>query len=243
MRRRRPRKKGVLFISHSSKDKKLVKCLVDLLCHALGLPMQQIVCSSVEGCKLASGVRIPDALQKKARRTGVFLALLSPRSMESDWVLFELGARWGSGKIRALRIPGVRRKSLGRPYKDLNAADATKAAAVHRLVHEINKDLQLPYPVKPWAYEAELRKFLALADQYDAKGVLSRAALQNSRRKLAGEVFAIEILQRPVEMRRDANGLEITVDRRDVHEMAISNAGKTLKVTELIQREQRGCGP
>ncbi|MGH9419231.1 MAG: hypothetical protein ACRD3J_04595, partial [Thermoanaerobaculia bacterium] len=47
----------VLFISHSSLDKELVKSLVDvLLCSALSA--QQIVCSSVEGCTLPSGVPI-----------------------------------------------------------------------------------------------------------------------------------------------------------------------------------------
>ncbi len=237
----------MLFISHSSLDKELVQRLVDVFCTAMALPAQCIICSSVDGCTLGTGERIDVSVERAVRESRAFLAILSPNSAASNWVLFELGARWGYEPVRFLRVPGHPEDSLPRPYDIRLAADATNRGRIHQLVRELNEDLGLPYPVQPDAYATKLEEFLAAARQYEAieeatrkRGIVSRRAFSQSP-KLPGEVFAIEFLEREVEIEYKPTVVEIRIDRRDVREMAISNPAKTAKVKELITdaNEQR----
>lgn len=87
-----------VFISHSSEDAGLAAQVVDLLRSALNLQAARVRCTSVDGYRLAAGADSDEQLRNEALDAIVFIGILSPLSMASAYVLFELGARWGAKK-------------------------------------------------------------------------------------------------------------------------------------------------
>lgn len=83
----------LVLISHSSKDAPLAEALINLLRSGLGLLASQIRCSSVDGYRLPAGVNTGDKLRNEIKSAKVLIGLLTPNSLTSTYVLFELGAR------------------------------------------------------------------------------------------------------------------------------------------------------
>ena len=88
-----------IFISHSSQDARLAERLVKLLRLAFSLSDAEIRCTSVDGYRLAAGADTNDQLRREVRESRLFLALITPSSVRSSYVLFELGARWGIDRL------------------------------------------------------------------------------------------------------------------------------------------------
>jgi class 3 adenylate cyclase len=70
-------------------------------------------------------------------------------------------------------------------------------------------------------------------------GWVSREHVRNAKSRLPDEVFAVELLRRPITLLRDAKGLTVTVNRGDVEDMLISNAGKRAAVAHYIGSRER----
>jgi hypothetical protein len=69
-RRRRTRAAAPLvFISHSSADRRLARALVELLRSALNLPADRVVCTSVDGYRLPAGADTDEARRAGGLRT------------------------------------------------------------------------------------------------------------------------------------------------------------------------------
>jgi hypothetical protein len=98
----------LIFVSHSSKDKALAETLTDLLKSALGLLSDQIRCSSVDGHRLPVGVDTQNKLREEVHAAKVVIGLVTPSSLASSYVMFELGARWGAGLFLAPLLAGVK---------------------------------------------------------------------------------------------------------------------------------------
>jgi TIR domain-containing protein len=71
-----------------------------------------------------------------------------------------------------------------------------------------------------------LRRRMKSVGAVSPSGFVSREEIRASRKKLPGEVFAIELLEDPIELERDSGGITITVDRRNVTHCVIDNEGK-----------------
>src|SRR5262245_39952333 len=109
-----------IFISHSSQDIELAKLLVGLLRAALNVPAKQIRCTSVDGYRLRGGADIDERLRCEILGATVLIGLLSPASADSQYVLFELGARWGAGRpLIPLIAPGFKPDSMRGPITGL----------------------------------------------------------------------------------------------------------------------------
>ena len=81
-----------VFISHSSNDVQLAKPLIDLLRSALRLRASEIRCTSVPGYKLPGGAETDEQIREELLDAPVFIGLVTEASLESKYVLFELGA-------------------------------------------------------------------------------------------------------------------------------------------------------
>jgi len=111
-----------IFISHSHVDVEIAKKLITLLKTALLIPSTKIRATSVDGYRFPPGTPIPDRLRSEIHQAKVLIAILTPNSMESIWVLFELGARWGADKqIVPLAAKGIDVGKLEGPLSVLSA--------------------------------------------------------------------------------------------------------------------------
>ncbi len=149
-----------VFISHSSHDRELAGLLLDLLRSAINLPDESVRCTSVEGHKLAGGQETDRRLREEIRSCEAFIGLISEASIESAYVLFELGARWGTEKhLLPLLAPGANPSLLRGPLAGINALRFSSAADLHQMIQEIGNLLALP-PAGPAVYQRRIDEIL-----------------------------------------------------------------------------------
>lgn len=148
-----------LFISHSSGDAKVAEALIEFLRSALDIPASQVRCTSVDGYRLPGGADTKQQLRQEVSDAESFIALVSPDSLKSSFMMFELGARWGAVKhLIPLTIRGMRAGSLPSPLNDLNALDAANEAQLHQLVRDLGKVIGRE-PTGPAVYQRSLDRF------------------------------------------------------------------------------------
>lgn len=90
------------IISHSSKDKNLSDLTSELLAKAFNLPSGHIRCTSVTRNSLEAGSNFNEELKKEFLEAELILALLTPGTLASNYVLMELGLCWGASKTPIL---------------------------------------------------------------------------------------------------------------------------------------------
>jgi len=134
----------LVFISHSSKDDELALALVELLKAGLGLLAHQIRCSSVDGYRLPAGVNTESKLRDEVKASRVVIGLITPSSLSSAFVMFELGARWGAERFLVPLLAGVRPSELSGPLALLNALSSSNESQLHQLLGDISEQLGLP---------------------------------------------------------------------------------------------------
>jgi len=154
-----------VFISHSSHDRKLAEALIDLLRAALGLAREAIRCTSVSGYQLPGGANVDANIRRETVSARVFIALVTPASLRSTYVLFELGARWSMDLENSVLIPlvaGINARDIPAPLSALNLVDASKQAALHDFVEQVGKVLDATLN-KPTDYVGKLGTVTDLA--------------------------------------------------------------------------------
>ena len=127
-----------VFISHSSKDSKIVGALTHLLRDSLNIPADNIRCTSVEGYGLSAGARTDEQLRGEVVSSRSFIALITDTSSKSSYVLLEIGARWGTGRnLIPLLAAGASPDILGDPLKGYHSLSADKKADIYVLVDDL----------------------------------------------------------------------------------------------------------
>jgi hypothetical protein len=139
----KPTTEKLIFFSHSSKDADLAEALVELIAAALHLRLADFRCTSVEGAKLRGGDLTESVLRYEIIETPVFVSLITPNALESHYVLFELGARWGVSKHHIpVLAKGSQVEVIKEPLKAINALTLTKEADVFQLVDDVAHQLK-----------------------------------------------------------------------------------------------------
>ncbi len=84
-----------IFISHSSKDTKIVNLFCDLILNnALGIDINQLRCTSIEGTKPKSGSDFKTWIKNNLKEATFILQFISKNYKESEVCLNEMGAAW-----------------------------------------------------------------------------------------------------------------------------------------------------
>lgn len=126
-----------LFISHSAADADVAKALITLFEKALKISARNIRCTSVDGYRLPVGVDTNEALRTEVFGAKLFIALLTPNSLSSHYVLFELGARWGARRpLFPVLAGGSTPENLRSPLNGLNALSASKPDHLRQLLED-----------------------------------------------------------------------------------------------------------
>lgn len=136
-----------IFISHSSQDEKLAKELAEFL--NIVFKTEKIRCTSVTGYKLEPGATVEETLRKEIHESKVFIGLITPASLSSHYVLFELGARWGAQlDLIPVLASGADSSDLREPLKNRNPVRCDMRAEIRDLVAKIAALLGIePYHV------------------------------------------------------------------------------------------------
>ncbi len=133
-----------IFISHSSNDEDIAQNLVDILTTSLRLDHNKIRCTSVDGYKLEGGANTNERLKIEIFSSKVLIGIITKHSLSSHYVLFELGARWGSRKpFRPVVIDKSDYGLLQEPLKNINVLNLSNPAEIHQLINEISGILKL----------------------------------------------------------------------------------------------------
>jgi hypothetical protein len=172
-----------LFVSHSSADADLAKRLAELACFALNLPAEAVRCTSVDGYRLPGGADTDEQLRLEVREAEAFVGIVSGASLESLYVLFELGARWGAERqLLPVIAPGTPAKAIGGPLAGLNALQAESKSQMLQLVEDLGRQLNIR-PQSAAAYTGLVDAVIATRpsgppDVHEAPRVPSARALE-----------------------------------------------------------------
>jgi DNA-binding MarR family transcriptional regulator len=216
-----------LFISHSSKDVAYVEQLIQLLRSALNLPPQSIRCTSVDGYRLRGGADTKTQLRIEIHEAQAFVGLISPHSLASAFVMFELGARWGARKhLIPLLAPGMDPGVLSGPIADLNALKGGEPAELHQLVTDLADELGIT-PSPPAAYQVHvdaLARFprVDVTDTADAAPGVATAMAEESADTRVSQLTAEarQILQEAV---KDPNPTILRVRTMEGTQIQVNN--------------------
>jgi hypothetical protein len=152
-----------IFVSHSSGDAPAAQALVEFLRAALNISAKEIRCTSVDGYRLPAGADSNEQLRAEVFECDAFIALLSPSSMKSLYVMFELGARWGAKRYMApIRIGGTTGSDLKAPLSAIHAINGSSEGDLHQFVADLGERLEIQ-PEKPAAYLKSLQSFAKFA--------------------------------------------------------------------------------
>ncbi len=205
-----------VFISHSGIDSDLAEALVDLLRAAINIPHERIRCTSVDGYRLAAGALTDERLKQEVRSAICFIALLTPASLKSAYVLFELGARWGAElPFLPLLARGITGHSLSSPLSGLNALSCSSASQIHQFLTDSAAVLQLPAN-NPATYEKYLRRLMQLSEVAVSGNQGPSASSQREMQETVALSQAAEELLQLINGESDPKSKGIVVIRQEI---------------------------
>jgi hypothetical protein len=159
-----------IFVSHSGADREIAEALAELLRAAFALPPEEIRCTSTVAYSLPYGADTPELLRTELKSAPVVIGIITRTSVESAWVLFELGARWGHSKyLVPLLARGADASLLPPPIKDANALNCSSEMII-KLVEEVAEQLGHPLP-RTTAYGRQLRELVRLSGKIDVSAL------------------------------------------------------------------------
>lgn len=133
----------LIFISHSHENTDIAQALINLVLLAFNITRAQIRCTSVDGFRLHVGANV-DRLKIEIYEARVFIGLITPESIRSVYVLFELGARWGARRqIMPVLAGGADADLLGGPLGNINSLSCSEPDQVRQLIEDIAETLKL----------------------------------------------------------------------------------------------------
>ena len=133
-----------IFISHSSQDAELAGKLAKLFQLSFSLPPNEIRCTSVDGYRLPVGTDTDQRLRREVKESKLFLAVITPTSIRSSYVLFELGGRWCTElPMFPVLGRGATSSSLEGPLGGINALNLQRRTGVLQLLEDMAKALGL----------------------------------------------------------------------------------------------------
>jgi hypothetical protein len=147
-----------LFISHAHRDQDLASRLVDVITNTFVVPHGELRCTSVPGYQLDLGTSAPDVLREELGSAACVVAILTPNSIGTDWVLFELGAAWANARTTIpLLAGGLEDKDIPGPLRGAAGGQLKTPVTLDRLLAQLERELA-------WARGKDLE---ARQKQYD----------------------------------------------------------------------------
>lgn len=116
-----------IFISHAVVDGKLAELLVNFLKEAIGVPSDDIFCSSLPDHGIPFGEDFNAYIRSKIEAPKLVLLLMTPAYLESTFCMMELGAAWSRGhNALPIVVPPVKFEMVTKTLGLKQAWDITK---------------------------------------------------------------------------------------------------------------------
>lgn len=134
--------KPVIFISHSSKDKQLALILQEQIANVLGLDKGNVFLST-DPYAIAASSEWFEEIKRSLDNADAFIVLVTPSSMESMWVGYEIGYFWHKENGRFIYSLIMNNTKLAGPIERLQGKsldDETQFKAFFNSLYEQFKE-------------------------------------------------------------------------------------------------------
>ena len=152
-----------IFISHSHSDSEIAKKLADLMAKAFVIPNNRIRCTSAAGYKFRGGTRTLETIRNEVQTSKLLLVLITDYSVKSDYVVFEMGARWG---IDLPLIPLFYNEKgsalLPKPLSNIIGLTVSNSSDMHQLIDDISEVINISQQ-PPTVYNQNIEEIVDLA--------------------------------------------------------------------------------
>lgn len=133
-----------VFVSHPSGDKALAGRFVRAIEEGMEINPCEIRCTSLTEYAPKLGLRVSTKLREEIENADVVVGLVTPKALKSSYVLFELGAAWGKGKLTfPLLAKGVHLNRLPELMKELNVENLSSTEGVERVIKDLAEALKV----------------------------------------------------------------------------------------------------
>jgi hypothetical protein len=200
-----------IFISYSHQDKEYIPRLERLL-HDEGFDY------FVDSKKIEPGDDLSGEIEKQLSETTHLIIFISDSSLKSNWVTFELGIAKGKG-IHILPI--ILRENL--------KTELPSFLSAYFNIEFTDREIELPKEVK-----GKIIDFLI------SDGIIPRKLLDHSKKRLKGEVIAVELLTQNIVLEKNKfKEIEVVINRNDVKYALISTTGKNNLSREFVKNREK----
>lgn len=152
-----------IFISHSSKDTKIVESFItSILRLGCGLQLNDILCTSIESTGIKTGKDIRTYLQRQLRSCDYVFFMISDNYLGSSICLNEMGGAWALGKdIKPFLFPHSSFSEMGWLYEISKGAKLNNEEALDELRDELLERYKLIERPKTSDWTAQKRAFIS----------------------------------------------------------------------------------
>lgn len=146
-----------IFISHSSKDKQLVKDFVNhILCLGIGTNPDEIFCTSIEDMTMRNGEDIRKHIHDNIRSAEYSFLLISDNYKSSEVCINEMGAVWAyDANVKLYLLPNTNFDKIGWLCDTRKAEKLTDSIALDSLYKEMIEHFSLHDNFIHWSQQRE----------------------------------------------------------------------------------------
>ncbi|MBA7472084.1 hypothetical protein ES707_07404 [subsurface metagenome] len=133
--------KPIVFISHSSKDERMVRKLKELLTKKVGNTLDIFVSS--DGQSIPFGRNWVHEIEEALKSSALMFVLLSPNSVRSSWIYFEAGFTYSRGiEVVPIGVLGIDLSQLPPPMNLLQGFNINAAESLNNIITVINRKFE-----------------------------------------------------------------------------------------------------
>ena len=178
----------MIFISHSSLDKAIIKTLKDdLLINALGFHHNEIFCTSLDGSKIESGDDWRSKIRGSLIQSKIILLIITPNYKSSEICQNELGASWiTDNHVIPMIIEPINYKTVGILQDVKQIEKLTQETDLDKVKDKIVKTYQIPTSqIKTDVWTSKKREFLTKVELFLKDNPFSLPISEDTMKKLS----------------------------------------------------------
>jgi hypothetical protein len=154
-----------IFISHSSKDRKYVAEIIELL-ETIGVKSNEIFCSSFEGYGIALGEDFLETLKKELNNDILVIFILSNNFYKSPISLCEMGATWVKTNVHIpILIPPFSFEKIKGVIKNTQGIKLDESLQLNLLKENLEKSFNLS-PINQTIWESKRNRVLGRINSF-----------------------------------------------------------------------------